>query len=111
MVRNRWVGTAWADITVYPQLMCEENAEPTRQIVDGLRSIADRLGASVAQVAIAWVLAQPGVCSAVVGSVNPDRVRSNAAAAGLVLPDAALKTIDEELVPLTRQLAQHVRPM
>lgn len=108
-VRNRWIGTAWEDITAYPELMCEQNAEPTRHIIAGLQRIADQLDGSVAQVAIAWVLAQPGVTSAIAGSTNPDRVRANAAAANLVLSHDALRTIDEELIPLTRQFAQPTR--
>ena len=104
-VRDRWADSPWEDVTIYPELMCRENAEPVRQIVDGLRRVADQLDASVARVAIAWVLAQPGVCSTLVGSANVERVRSNAAGGDLVLTDEALKIIDEELIPLTAQFA------
>jgi aryl-alcohol dehydrogenase-like predicted oxidoreductase len=104
-VRARWIGSAWEDLTVYPELMCLENAEPARQIVEGLRQIGDRIGATVAQVALAWVLRQPGVTSAIVGSSNPERTRSNAAADDVSLPDDAMKTIEEDLIPLTARFA------
>jgi aryl-alcohol dehydrogenase-like predicted oxidoreductase len=104
-VRARWVGSPWEDITVYPELMCLENADAARQIVDGLRRIADRVDATVAQVAIAWVLHQSGVTSAIVGSGSPERARSNALAGDLVLQDNALKTIEDDLVPLAAKFA------
>jgi aryl-alcohol dehydrogenase-like predicted oxidoreductase len=98
-VRERWIGTAWEDLTVYPGLLCLENADRARQVVDGLRSIGEQIGATVAQVAIAWVLSQPGVCSAIVGSGQPERARSNARAGDLRLSDEALRAIDD-LIPL-----------
>src|SRR5262249_38334011 len=105
-VREHWIGTAWEDVTVYPELMCLENAEPVRQVVDGLRRMADRLDSPVAHVALAWVLRQPGVSSAIVGSSRPERARSNAAAGELHLPDDVVQTIDDELVPLTARFAE-----
>src|SRR5262249_40375968 len=95
----------WQEVTVYPELMCRENAEPMQRVIDGLRGISEQLDLSVAQVALAWVLAQPGVSSALVGSSNPDRVRSNAAAGDLLLPDEALQTINDDLIPLTALFA------
>ena len=91
---------------MYPELMCMENAEPMQRVIDGLHNIAEQLNLTVAQVALAWVLAQPGVSSALVGSSNPDRLRSNAAAGDLLLPGDALQTIDHELIPLTAQFAK-----
>jgi aryl-alcohol dehydrogenase-like predicted oxidoreductase len=105
-VRDRWASSAWQDVTVYPELMCMENAEPMQRVIDGLHNIAEQLNLTVAQVALAWVLAQPGVSSALVGSSNPDRLRSNAAAGDLLLPGDALQTIDHDLIPLTAQFAK-----
>jgi aryl-alcohol dehydrogenase-like predicted oxidoreductase len=104
-VRERWANSPWQGITVYPELMCTENAEPVRQVVEGLMGIAGGLNATVAQVALAWVLAQPGVTSALAGSSNPDRARANAAAGDLLLPEDALHYIDHELIPLTERFA------
>jgi aryl-alcohol dehydrogenase-like predicted oxidoreductase len=104
-VRDRWASSPWQDATVYPELMCLENAEPMQHVIDGLRTIAQQLNLTIAQVALAWVLAQPGVSSALVGSSNPDRVRSNATSGDLVLSEDVLQTIDHELIPLTAQFA------
>jgi aryl-alcohol dehydrogenase-like predicted oxidoreductase len=54
-------------------------------LVDALRPIAERLGCTLAQLALAWTTAQPGVTSAIAGSRNPEHVRSNAAAGGVEL--------------------------
>jgi aryl-alcohol dehydrogenase-like predicted oxidoreductase len=109
-VRQRWIGTAWEDVTVYPGLMCPENADPIRHVVDGLRRIGDQVGASIAQVAIAWLLRQPGVTSAIVGSGKPERARSSAFGADVQLPDDALRMIDDDLIPQGPAFATAITP-
>jgi aryl-alcohol dehydrogenase-like predicted oxidoreductase len=47
-----------------------------------LARVAEERGVGMAQLAIAWVLAQPGVTSAICGSRNPAHIGSNSAAAG-----------------------------
>ena len=66
-------------------------------IVDRLRPIADRLGITMAQLALAWNIAQPGVTSAIAGSRNPDHTRDNASAGDVELDTAALAEIDSLL--------------
>ncbi|MCA9710302.1 MAG: aldo/keto reductase [Myxococcales bacterium] len=51
----------------------------------GLESLARRHGVSSAQIALAWVLHQPGVTGVIVGGSSPAQVRGNARAAELVL--------------------------
>jgi aryl-alcohol dehydrogenase-like predicted oxidoreductase len=65
--------------------------------VDRLRPIAERLGITIAQLALAWNVHQPGVTSAIAGSRNADHVRSNAAAGDLTLDDATLAELHESL--------------
>ncbi len=50
-----------------------------------LQPIADRHRASMAQIALAWLLAQPGVTAVVAGASRPDQVQTNADAATLRL--------------------------
>jgi aryl-alcohol dehydrogenase-like predicted oxidoreductase len=66
-------------------------------VVEALRSIAERLDATVAQVALAWNWHQPGVTSAIAGSRDPHHVRQNAAAADLVLDQGTLAELDDIL--------------
>ena len=62
-----------------------------------LRPIADGLGIQMAQLALAWILREPNVASAIVGSSRPEQVRDNAAAAGVDLDDATLQSIEDVL--------------
>jgi aryl-alcohol dehydrogenase-like predicted oxidoreductase len=63
--------------------------------VDRLRPIADGLGITLAQLAVAWVLREPNVASAIVGASRPEQVDQNAAAAGIELDEATLGAIDD----------------
>ncbi len=63
--------------------------------VQKLQPLADEAGLSMAQLAIAWVLQNPNVASAIIGASRPEQVESNVAAAGVTLEPALLKKIDE----------------
>ena len=75
------------------------NGEKSFAVAHALRPIADRLDATVAQVAIAWVLHQPGVTAALAGSRSDGHARENAGAAALALPDEVFAEL-EALIPL-----------
>jgi aryl-alcohol dehydrogenase-like predicted oxidoreductase len=62
-----------------------------------LEPIAAEAGLSMAQLAIAWVLQNQNVSSAIIGASRPEQVSDNAAAAGVVLDADVLKAIDEAL--------------
>jgi aryl-alcohol dehydrogenase-like predicted oxidoreductase len=68
--------------------------------VQDLRPIADELGISMAQLALAWVLREPGVSSAIVGATRPEQVEQNVAASGIELDDDILARIDDALAPV-----------
>jgi aryl-alcohol dehydrogenase-like predicted oxidoreductase len=65
--------------------------------VQRLRPIADGLGITMAQLALAWVLREPNVASAIVGASRPEQVEENAAASGIELDAATLEAIDEAI--------------
>ncbi len=67
--------------------------------VQQLRPLADEAGLSMAQLAIAWTLQNPGVSAAIVGATRPEQVRDNAAASGVRLDPALLARIDDVLGP------------
>ena len=64
-------------------------------LVERLRGIARDLGASVAEVAVAWALAQEGVTAAIVGARRPQQIAEWLGAARLTLPAEVLSAIDE----------------
>jgi aryl-alcohol dehydrogenase-like predicted oxidoreductase len=65
--------------------------------VQRLRPTAERLGITMAQLALAWVLRLPNVASAIVGASRPEQVSDNAAASGIELDDETLAEIDGAL--------------
>jgi len=65
--------------------------------VQRLVPIAGRLGITMAQLALAWVLRRPEVTSAIVGATRPEQVRGNAAASGIELDDETLAELDRAL--------------
>ncbi|OIK09796.1 aldo/keto reductase family protein [Bacillus sp. MUM 13] len=62
--------------------------------VEQLEKTAKELDISLSQLAIAWILRQPNVASALIGASRPEQVEENAKAADAHLPDEILKKID-----------------
>ena len=52
-----------------------------------VKPIADKYGVTLAQLAINWVIGQPGITSAIVGARNPRQVAENAKAADFELSE------------------------
>jgi aryl-alcohol dehydrogenase-like predicted oxidoreductase len=67
------------------------------EAVDRLRPIAEELGLSMAELALAWVLRRDEVASAIVGASRPEQVHANAKASGIELGPDTLAAIDEAL--------------
>ncbi len=65
--------------------------------VQSLQPLADEAGLSLAQLAIAWVLQNDNVSSAIIGASRPEQVTENVQAAGVTLEDGLMKRIDEVL--------------
>ncbi|WP_261624700.1 aldo/keto reductase family protein [Nesterenkonia marinintestina] len=62
--------------------------------VQKLSTIAEDNGMTMAQLAIAWVLQNGNVASAIVGASRPEQITSNVAAAGVVLDESTMEGID-----------------
>ena len=65
--------------------------------VQQLRPVAEDLGLSMAQLAIAWVLQNPNVAAAIIGATRPEQVHDNVRAVGVRLEADVLTRIDEVL--------------
>ena len=65
--------------------------------VEKLAPLAAEVGLSMAQLAVAWVLQNPNVSSAIIGASRPEQVTENVKAAGVTLDADALAAIDEAL--------------
>jgi aryl-alcohol dehydrogenase-like predicted oxidoreductase len=62
--------------------------------VDGLRSVASDQDLSMPQLALAWVLRQENVSSAIIGASRPEQVDDNAGASGVELSSDTISEID-----------------
>jgi len=62
--------------------------------VDRLRPLADELGLSMAQLALAWCLRRDSVSSVIVGATRAEQLEDNCKASGAVIPDTLLEQID-----------------
>jgi aryl-alcohol dehydrogenase-like predicted oxidoreductase len=66
-------------------------------VVDALRPIAEGKGASLAQLALAWVVHQRGVTAAIAGTRSPAHMRDNAGAGAIELSAGDLGQIEKVL--------------
>ncbi|MCF8528344.1 MAG: aldo/keto reductase family protein [Aquiluna sp.] len=71
--------------------------EKTLTRVQELKPLADELGVTMAQFAIAWVLSNKNIAGAIVGASRPDQISSNIGAIGVEIPAEILKKVDEIL--------------
>lgn len=69
------------------------------RLVDAMRGIAGAHGASVAQVALAWLLSRPAVSSVLIGASKMGQLEDNLAAADLQLTPEELARLDEMTAP------------
>jgi aryl-alcohol dehydrogenase-like predicted oxidoreductase len=70
-------------------------APPVLEAVQRLKPVADEAGLTMVQLALAWVLREQNVASAIVGASRPEQVHANASASGIELSDETLAAVDE----------------
>ena len=75
------------------RFMRDEVLEPVQK----LAPVADEMGLTMAQLAIAWVLQNDNVAAALVGASRPEQVSENVKAAGVQIPAELMSRIDEVL--------------
>ncbi len=67
------------------------------EAVQRLVPVAEGAGLTMVQLALAWVLRQPNVASAIVGASRPEQVAANASASGVELSEDTLAAVDAAL--------------
>ncbi len=81
------------------------------EAVQKLKPVADSVGLSMSQLAIAWVLQNDNVSSAIMGATKPSQVKENVKASGVKLDDSVMKAIDSALGTLPeRDPKQNISP-
>jgi aryl-alcohol dehydrogenase-like predicted oxidoreductase len=74
-------------------------SEQTWQVLDVVRKVAEGRGVSLAQVAIAWLMARPAVSSVILGARSMGQLTDNMAAAALELTAEETQLLDEASEP------------
>ncbi len=86
-------------------------ADDVLSTVQKLRPLADQAGLTMAQLAVAWVLQNPNVSSAIVGATRPEQLQDNVKASGVKLDADLLKAIDDTMDAIVeRDPAKTVSP-
>lgn len=86
-------GSRWSESRVngsMTRLMSEANFNRVEQLLD----LATTLGMSLSQLALAWVLRQPAIASALIGASRPEQIHENIKAVDITLDQATLDQID-----------------
>jgi aryl-alcohol dehydrogenase-like predicted oxidoreductase len=79
--------------------------------VEKLKPIAEKEGLTQAQLAVAWVLQNPNISSAIIGATKPSQIKENVKASGVKLSSETMKAIDSALGNLPeRDAAKTVSP-
>jgi aryl-alcohol dehydrogenase-like predicted oxidoreductase len=79
--------------------------------VQKLRPIAESVDLSMSQLALAWVLQNPNVSSAIMGATKPSQIRDNVKATGVKLPEDVMRAIDSALAGVAeRDASRTVSP-
>lgn len=86
--------------------MSELRSDRVLSAVQNLQPIAQGLNLSMAQLALAWILRDRRVTSAIIGASRPEQVADNAAASGVELSSEVLQEIDRVLAPALPQAAR-----
>jgi len=81
-------------LALYHALFAPDVIGDTLAKVEALRPVADRLGVTLAQLALAWAIEQPGVTGVICGTRSAERARENAGAAAVELSVEDLAEID-----------------
>ncbi len=81
------------------------------EAVQKLKPVADSVGLTMSQLAIAWVLQNDNVSSAIMGATKPSQVKENVKASGIKLDASVMKAIDVALGTLPeRDPKQNISP-
>jgi aryl-alcohol dehydrogenase-like predicted oxidoreductase len=93
--RGRLASLPPDDVRLGKSEFCEPELSRNLALVARLRVVARDVGIGVADLAVAWVLAQEGVTAAIVGARRPEQIEGWLGAARLTLPSETLNAIDE----------------
>ncbi|MGA2752268.1 MAG: aldo/keto reductase [Terracidiphilus sp.] len=91
--------TVRSESDVFGKSMYSKTEEADRRVVDRLGEIAEKRGIPRAQVALAWLLARPGVTAPIVGATKANHLEDAVAALSVHLTPEEVTALEEPYVP------------
>ena len=91
--------TKRAETDVFGNAMYAKTEAADEQVVDALGKVAEHRGISRAQVAMAWLLAKPGVTAPIVGATKPHHLEDAVAALGVHLSKEEITALEAPYIP------------
>ena len=91
-------------MTVHSEAGCEAE---TFAAIDGIRQVCAKIGHPMAEVALAWLIRQPGVAAVVAGARRPDQIAELVRAVEIQLSDETLAELDRITAPVKQKLGRN----
>jgi len=91
-------------MTVHSEAGCEAE---TFAAIDGIRQVCAKIGHPMAEVALAWLIRQPGVAALVAGARRPDQIAELVRAVEIQLSDETLAELDRITAPVKQKLGRN----
>ena len=91
--------TSRSETDAFGKTLYARTEEADRRVVDRLGEVAEKRGIPRAQVALAWLLAKPGVTSPIVGASKPHHLEDAVAALSVHLTPEEMAALEEPYVP------------
>jgi aryl-alcohol dehydrogenase-like predicted oxidoreductase len=92
-------GSARAETDAFGRTLYAKTGDADRKVVEAVAAVAAARGVPRAQVALAWVLQQPGVTSPIVGATKLEHLDDAVAALSLRLGAEEIATLEAPYVP------------
>ena len=83
----------------FMRVLYEQTAEADHRVIDAVGTVAEARRTSRAAVALAWLLAKPGVTAPIIGASKPHHLKDALAALTLKLDDDEIKRLESAYVP------------
>lgn len=91
--------TPRSETDLFAKALYSRTAEQDRKVVDAVAQVAAERGAPRAQVALAWLLQQPGITAPIIGASRPGHIADAVAALELTLTADEMTRLEEPYVP------------
>lgn len=99
LTRDWSESTRRSETDEYGRTLYKATEDADRKVVERVAEVAKARGISRAQVALAWVLAKPGVTAPIIGASKPHHLADAVAAASLTLSSEEIAALEESYVP------------